>query len=43
TEQLASNLHAPAVDLDDEQLARLTALTEEPRAYWEQRSRLPWH
>ncbi|MFF9097915.1 MULTISPECIES: aldo/keto reductase [unclassified Streptomyces] len=43
TEQLASNLHAPAVDLDDEQLTRLTALTEEPRAYWEQRSRLPWH
>ncbi|MEV5440448.1 aldo/keto reductase [Streptomyces sp. NPDC052682] len=41
--QLASNLHAAAVDLDDDQLARLTALAEEPRAYWERRSRLPWH
>ncbi|MFB7458663.1 aldo/keto reductase [Streptomyces sp. NPDC056188] len=41
--QLASNLHAPAVDLDEDQLARLGALAEEPRAYWERRGRLPWH
>ncbi|MGW2617134.1 aldo/keto reductase [Streptomyces sp. NPDC001500] len=41
--QLASNLHAAVVDLDDDQLDRLSALAEEPRAYWEQRGRLPWH
>ncbi|MGW5096815.1 aldo/keto reductase [Streptomyces nodosus] len=41
--QLASNLHAAAVDLDAEQLARLGALAEEPGAYWERRGRLPWH
>ncbi|MFI9567526.1 aldo/keto reductase [Streptomyces rishiriensis] len=41
--QLASNLHAAVVDLDDGQLDRLTALAQEPRAYWEQRGRLPWH
>ncbi|MFD4971006.1 aldo/keto reductase [Streptomyces sp. NPDC058424] len=41
--QLASNLHAPAVDLDEDQLARLDALAEEPRAYWERRGQLPWH
>lgn len=41
--QLASNLHAAAVDLDENQLARLAALAEEPRAYWEKRSSLPWH
>ncbi|MEU4875344.1 aldo/keto reductase [Streptomyces sp. NPDC021608] len=41
--QLASNLHAAVVDLDDDQLDRLAALAEEPRAYWEQRGRLPWH
>ncbi|MFF7900857.1 aldo/keto reductase [Streptomyces sp. NPDC088817] len=41
--QLASNLHAPAVDLDEDQLARLGALAEEPGAYWERRGRLPWH
>ncbi|WP_372482180.1 aldo/keto reductase [Streptomyces glomeratus] len=43
TDQLASNLHAAAVDLDEDQLARLEALAEEPRAYWERRGRLPWH
>nr|BFD85854.1 aldo/keto reductase [Streptomyces sp. Xyl84] len=42
-DQLASNLHAPAVDLDEEQAARLDALAEEPRAYWDRRARLPWH
>jgi aryl-alcohol dehydrogenase-like predicted oxidoreductase len=43
TTQLASNLHAAAVDLDDDQLARLAGLAEDPRAYWERRGRLPWH
>ncbi|WP_073945672.1 aldo/keto reductase [Streptomyces kebangsaanensis] len=41
--QLASNLHAPAVDLDEDQLTRLDALAEDPQAYWRQRGRLPWH
>ncbi|MEW2496508.1 aldo/keto reductase [Streptomyces nodosus] len=41
--QLGSNLHAAAVDLDGDQLARLGALAEEPGAYWERRGRLPWH
>jgi aryl-alcohol dehydrogenase-like predicted oxidoreductase len=41
--QLMSNLHAAAVDLDDEQLARLATLAEDPRAYWERRAQLPWH
>jgi aryl-alcohol dehydrogenase-like predicted oxidoreductase len=41
--QLASNLHAAVVDLDDVQLARLDALAEDPRAYWERRGQLPWH
>ncbi|WP_320773665.1 aldo/keto reductase [Streptomyces sp. CRN 30] len=43
TEQLASNLHAAAVDLDEEQLARLAALAQEPGTYWGQRGQLPWH
>ncbi|MGA5899884.1 aldo/keto reductase [Streptomyces venetus] len=43
TNQLASNLHAAAVDLDDDQLARLATLAEEPHAYWERRGQLPWH
>ncbi|MDW4909901.1 aldo/keto reductase [Streptomyces sp. ADMS] len=41
--QLASNLHAAVVDLDEEQLSRLAALVEEPRVYWERRGQLPWH
>ncbi|MEV1082935.1 aldo/keto reductase [Streptomyces sp. NPDC050211] len=41
--QLASNLHAAVVDLDDAQLSRLAALVEEPSAYWERRGQLPWH
>ncbi|MBN0045487.1 aldo/keto reductase [Streptomyces actuosus] len=41
--QLASNLHAPAVDLDEDQVARLAALVEEPGAYWARRGQLPWH
>ncbi|MFF4212947.1 aldo/keto reductase [Streptomyces sp. NPDC001796] len=40
--QLASNLHAAAVDLDEDQLARLETLAEDPRAYWERRGQLPW-
>ncbi|RZU11458.1 aldo/keto reductase [Streptomyces sp. BK239] len=43
TAQLASNLHAAAVDLDEDQLTRLAALTEEPHTYWEHRGGLPWH
>ncbi|MGW7726343.1 aldo/keto reductase [Streptomyces canus] len=43
TVQLASNLHAAVVDLDDEQLSRLAGLAEEPGTYWERRGRLPWH
>ncbi|MGR6969298.1 aldo/keto reductase [Streptomyces cynarae] len=43
TGQLASNLHAAAVDLDEDQLARLETLAEDPRAYWERRGQLPWH
>ncbi|MEV5532175.1 aldo/keto reductase [Streptomyces prunicolor] len=43
TAQLASNLHAAAVDLNDDQLSRLATLAEEPRTYWEKRGRLPWH
>ncbi|MFF3847458.1 aldo/keto reductase [Streptomyces sp. NPDC002328] len=43
TAQLASNLHAAAVDLDEDQVARLAALAEEPHAYWEHRGQLPWH
>ncbi|WP_406009992.1 aldo/keto reductase [Streptomyces sp. NBC_00637] len=41
--QLASNLHAAVVDLDDDQVDRLAGLAEEPRAYWERRGSLPWH
>ncbi|WP_406166717.1 aldo/keto reductase [Streptomyces sp. NBC_00996] len=41
--QLASNLHAAVVDLDDDQLSRLAALVEDPRGYWERRGQLPWH
>jgi aryl-alcohol dehydrogenase-like predicted oxidoreductase len=41
--QLASNLHAAAVGLDDDQAARLDALAEEPAAYWTTRAGLPWH
>jgi aryl-alcohol dehydrogenase-like predicted oxidoreductase len=43
TLQLASNLHAAVVDLDEGQIERLAALAEEPGAYWERRGQLPWH
>ncbi|MEU5363695.1 aldo/keto reductase [Streptomyces sp. NPDC005925] len=41
--QLASNLHAAVVDLDEDRLTRLATLTEDPARYWEERGRLPWH
>ncbi|MER7721309.1 aldo/keto reductase [Streptomyces flaveolus] len=41
--QLGSNLHAAVVDLNDDQVARLATLAEDPRAYWERRGQLPWH
>jgi aryl-alcohol dehydrogenase-like predicted oxidoreductase len=41
--QLASNLHAAVVDLNDDQLARLNALAEDPHTYWQRRGQLPWH
>jgi hypothetical protein len=31
------------VDLDDDQVARLGALVEDPQAYWERRGQLRWH
>ena len=43
TTQLASNLHAAAVDLTDDHMSRLAALVEQPGAYWERRGQLPWH
>lgn len=41
--QLASNLHAAVVDLDEDQLTRLAVLAEDPDVYWERRGQLPWH
>ncbi|MFE7399898.1 aldo/keto reductase [Streptomyces sp. NPDC057557] len=41
-DQLAGNLHAAVVDLDEERRARLDALVEEPGAYWRHRAGLPW-
>ncbi|MFJ9681499.1 aldo/keto reductase [Streptomyces sp. NPDC101194] len=41
-EQLAGNLHAAVVDLDEERRGRLDALVEEPEAYWRHRAALPW-
>ncbi|MCT9106600.1 aldo/keto reductase [Streptomyces mirabilis] len=41
--QLASNLHAAVVDLDEDQLTRLAALAEDSDVYWERRGQLPWH
>ncbi|MEU9449432.1 aldo/keto reductase [Streptomyces sp. NPDC048277] len=41
--QLASNLHAAAVDLETDQLTRLATLAEDPHVYWERRGSLPWH
>ncbi|GAA3833332.1 aldo/keto reductase [Streptomyces phyllanthi] len=41
--QLASNLHAAVVDLDEDRSARLDALAEEPNLYWGRRGQLRWH
>ncbi|BFO19994.1 hypothetical protein SHKM778_63820 [Streptomyces sp. KM77-8] len=41
--QLASNLHAPAVDLTEAHMTRLATLVESPQAYWARRGELPWH
>ncbi|MFF7885134.1 aldo/keto reductase [Streptomyces sp. NPDC020794] len=43
TAQLASNLHAAVIDLDEDQLTRLATLAEDPSMYWERRGQLPWH
>ncbi|GGM00317.1 oxidoreductase [Streptomyces fumigatiscleroticus] len=43
TGQLASNLRAAAVGLDEHQSDRLATLAEDPRAYWQRRGQLPWH
>ncbi|MDX2932226.1 aldo/keto reductase [Streptomyces ipomoeae] len=43
TNQLASNLHAAVVDLDETQLTRLAELAEDPQTYWSKRGGLPWH
>ncbi|MFD6997088.1 aldo/keto reductase [Streptomyces mirabilis] len=43
SDQLASNLHAAVVDLNEDQLTRLAALAEDPDVYWERRGQLPWH
>jgi len=40
--QLASNLTGAGVTWDERAEKRLAALAEEPEAYWETRSRLPW-
>ncbi|MFF6961626.1 aldo/keto reductase [Streptomyces sp. NPDC008317] len=43
-DQLASNLRATDVRLDDAQLGRLvTELAQTPAAYWDHRSRMPWN
>ncbi|WP_327366342.1 aldo/keto reductase [Streptomyces sp. NBC_01217] len=41
-DQLAGNLHAAVVDLDEERRGLLDALVEEPEAYWRRRAALPW-
>lgn len=41
--RLASHLQAATADPDEDQLAQLEALAEDPHAYWERRARLPWH
>ncbi|MFB7221657.1 aldo/keto reductase [Streptomyces sp. NPDC056227] len=40
--QLAGNLHAPLLGLDEERRSQLDALVEEPEAYWRHRAALPW-
>ncbi|MFF3764068.1 aldo/keto reductase [Streptomyces sp. NPDC001922] len=40
--QLASNLAAAELRLEDGDIASLAGIAEEPAAYWRHRSRLPW-
>ncbi|MFF3732233.1 aldo/keto reductase [Streptomyces sp. NPDC002476] len=40
--QLAGNLHAAVVDLDEDRRSRLGALVEDPESYWRSRAALPW-
>ncbi|WP_328889984.1 aldo/keto reductase [Streptomyces sp. NBC_00316] len=40
--QLAGNLHAPLLDLDEQRLTQLDTLVEDPEAYWRHRAGLPW-
>ncbi|HUI03686.1 MAG TPA: aldo/keto reductase [Acidimicrobiales bacterium] len=40
--QLAANLGALAVVLDDDDRARLASVAEPPAAYWDRRAALPW-
>jgi aryl-alcohol dehydrogenase-like predicted oxidoreductase len=42
-DQLASNLAARDVTLDDEMMNRLARLAEEPQRYWSERAALPWN
>ncbi|GAA2592902.1 aldo/keto reductase [Streptomyces axinellae] len=41
--ELHSNLLGAAADLEESQLASLAGLVEDPAAYWQYRSELPWH
>lgn len=41
--ELHTNLLGAAADPDEAQLARLAGLVEEPGAYWQYRSELPWN
>ncbi|MDT0398204.1 MULTISPECIES: aldo/keto reductase [Streptomyces] len=43
TAHLASNLHAPAVDLTEAHMSHLATLAESPQSYWARRGELPWH
>ena len=43
TGELHTNLLSAAVDLDEDQLARLAGPVEEPEAYWRHRAGLPWN
>jgi aryl-alcohol dehydrogenase-like predicted oxidoreductase len=43
TEMLASNLTALHVSVDEDLLRRLESLAQDPAAYWETRSQLPWN
>lgn len=42
-DQLASNLAAAEVHLDDEAADRLSTLAQDAESYWAERSRMPWN